>query len=169
MDYQTWPRVVVVDVEGNAAQPPDLIEVAAIPVAAGQPVPSSARSSLIRPPRPITQPAMRVHRITNQDVARAPTWEQIAERVHADLEGAWIAAHNAHTDYGALLRHLPTWRPAAGCGRATDPRSFRNMAVAPWRGVSRPAGCPLHQGEGERRMIQPESLAGNQHLADSVE
>ncbi|WP_327065046.1 3'-5' exonuclease [Kitasatospora sp. NBC_01302] len=112
MDFGTWPRVLVVDVEGNGAQPPDLVEVAAIPMVHGSPVPSSARSTLLRPPNPITPFATRVHRITNQDVATAPTWEQVGARVHADLEGTWIAAHNAHVDYGVLLRHMPQWRPA---------------------------------------------------------
>ncbi|MFE9425249.1 exonuclease domain-containing protein [Kitasatospora sp. NPDC006697] len=112
MDYGTWPRVFVVDVEGNGGQPPELVEVAAIPVVNGRPVPSSARSTLLRPPTPITPFATRVHHITNQAVATAPTWEQVGAQVHADLEGAWIAAHNAHVDYGVLLRHMPDWRPA---------------------------------------------------------
>ncbi|MFG2845365.1 exonuclease domain-containing protein [Kitasatospora sp. NPDC048296] len=112
MDYNTWPRVFVVDVEGNGAQPPDLVEVAAIPVDNGRPDSSAARSTLVRPPRPITQLAVEVHGITNQAVASAPPWAQIGGQVRADLEGAWIAAHNAHVDHGVLLRHLPGWQPA---------------------------------------------------------
>ncbi|GAA1232213.1 hypothetical protein GCM10009665_23060 [Kitasatospora nipponensis] len=112
MDFGTWPRLFVVDVEGNGAQPPDLVEVAAFPVLNGSPVPSSARSTLLRPPNPITPFATRVHHITNQDVADAPTWEQVGPQVHADLQGAWIAAHAAHVDYGVLLRHMPHWQPA---------------------------------------------------------
>ncbi|TQF01335.1 3'-5' exonuclease [Kitasatospora acidiphila] len=128
MDYGTWPRLLVVDVEGNGAQPPDLVEIAAIPVETGSPVPASARSILLRPPHPITPFATRVHRITNQDVATAPTWEQVGDRVHADLEGAWIAAHAAHVDYGVLLRHMPTWQPAGvldtlRLARATYPKA----------------------------------------------
>ncbi|MDH6134276.1 exodeoxyribonuclease X [Kitasatospora sp. MAA4] len=112
MDFGTWPRLFVVDVEGNGATPPDLVEVAAIPIDHGRPVPTSARASLIRPPQPITRFATGVHHITNQDVATAPTWDQIAPAVHADLDGCWIAAHNAHVDYNVLKRHLPTWQPA---------------------------------------------------------
>ncbi|MFJ2868263.1 exonuclease domain-containing protein [Kitasatospora sp. NPDC087314] len=128
MDYGTWPRVFVVDVEGNGAQPPDLVEVAAIPVVNGSPVPSSARSTLLRPPNPITPFARRVHGIRNRDVATAPTWEQVGPQVHADLEGTWIAAHNAHVDYGVLLRHMPDWKPAGvldtlRLARATYPKA----------------------------------------------
>ncbi|MET9611745.1 3'-5' exonuclease [Kitasatospora indigofera] len=112
MDFGTWPRVFVVDVEGNGGQSPDLVEVAAIPVVNGGPVPSSARATLLRPPSPITPFARGVHGIRNQDVAQAPTWEQVGPQVRADLEGVWIAAHAAHVDYGVLLRHMPDWKPA---------------------------------------------------------
>jgi exodeoxyribonuclease X len=110
MDYGTWPRVLVVDVEGNGQQPPDLVELAAIPIEHGSPVPQSLRACLVRPPRPITPFAARVHHITNEDVAAVPAWDQTASKVQADLEGAWIAAHNAHVDYAVLRRHMPDWR-----------------------------------------------------------
>ncbi|WP_030925735.1 3'-5' exonuclease [Streptosporangium amethystogenes] len=110
MDFGTWPELLVVDVEGNGATPPDLVEVAAVRITAGQPVPQLC--TLVQPPRPITAFATRVHRITNHDVADAPRWEQVAPAIQASLQGAWIAAHNAHVDYTALSRHLPGWEPA---------------------------------------------------------
>ncbi|MGW3183788.1 hypothetical protein ACWDD9_31410 [Kitasatospora sp. NPDC001119] len=70
MDYQSRPRVLVVDVEGNGAQPPDLVEVAATPVVAGQPVPSSARSSLIRPPGTSTLPTASSNDMDSESDAR---------------------------------------------------------------------------------------------------
>ncbi|MFF0250177.1 3'-5' exonuclease [Streptosporangium sandarakinum] len=110
MDVGTWPELFVVDVEGNGATPPDLVEVAAVRITGGRPVPTL--HTLVRPPRPITPHATRVHRITNDDVADAPCWEQAAPAIQASLHGAWIAAHNAHVDYRALSRHLPGWEPA---------------------------------------------------------
>ncbi|MEU8203390.1 3'-5' exonuclease [Streptosporangium sp. NPDC049046] len=110
MDFGTWPELFVVDVEGNGATPPDLVEVAAVHIADGRPVPTLC--TLVRPPRPITSFATRVHRITNHDVAEAPRWEQVAPAFQTSLQGAWIAAHNAHVDYAALSRHLPDWEPA---------------------------------------------------------
>lgn len=112
MDFGTWSRLLVVDVEGNGAAPPDLVEVAAIPISDGRPVPEAARCTLVRPPRPISRFATRVHRITNDAVQDAPLWESIAAAVQADLQGAWIAAHNASVDYNVLRRHLPDWQPA---------------------------------------------------------
>ncbi|MFF2612403.1 exonuclease domain-containing protein [Kitasatospora sp. NPDC058046] len=128
MDFGTWPTVFVVDVEGNGGQPPELVEVAAIPVVGGSPVPSSVRSTLLRPPSPITPFARRVHGIRNQDVEQAPTWEKVGPQIHASLEGVWICAHNAHVDYGVLLRHMPDWKPAGvldtlRLARATFPKA----------------------------------------------
>lgn len=131
MDFGTWPRLYVVDVEGNGATPPDLVEVAAIPIVQGRPVPDSARSALIRPAQPITPFATRVHGITNRQVENCPTWADIAPQVRADLTGVWIAAHNASVDYGVLSRHLPGWQPdgvidTLRLARATYPTAPRH-------------------------------------------
>jgi exodeoxyribonuclease X len=38
MTVQSWPhRVLVVDVQGNGTNPPDLVEIAELPVRVGQP------------------------------------------------------------------------------------------------------------------------------------
>jgi exodeoxyribonuclease X len=108
-----WPeRLLVVDVEGNGQEPPDLLELAVVPVVDGRVQAQSVQQSLFRPPRPITHFATGVHHITNQAVESAVAFADVADAVRADLEGAWIAAHNAHVDYGVLTRHLPGWQPA---------------------------------------------------------
>ncbi|MFF1868708.1 exonuclease domain-containing protein [Kitasatospora herbaricolor] len=112
MNPSTWPRLLVVDVEGNGATPPDLVEIAVVPIDGGLARPEQAKCTLVRPPHPITRFATGVHHITNQDVIGAPTWESIAEAVQQDLDGAWIAAHNASVEYTVLGRHLPAWKPA---------------------------------------------------------
>ncbi|MFF9982843.1 3'-5' exonuclease [Streptomyces erythrochromogenes] len=113
MKFETWPsRLLVVDVEGNGANPPDLVEIAAIPIENGHPVPDASRSALIRPPVAISYMATRVHGITNKQVQNAPAWPEVADEVRADLDGAWIAAHNASVEYNVLSRHLPDWKPA---------------------------------------------------------
>jgi exodeoxyribonuclease X len=110
MNLSTWPRrVLVVDVEGNGAQPPDLIEVAAITITGADLGP--ARQWLIRPPTPIHQRVTRIHGITNADVAHAPLWEEVADDIRETLTGAWLVAHNATVEYGCLTRHLPGWKP----------------------------------------------------------
>ncbi|GAA2666627.1 hypothetical protein GCM10010400_29040 [Streptomyces aculeolatus] len=113
MNPTDWPsRLLVVDVEGNGTSQPDLVEVAALPLRTGTPDVSTALAWLIRPPRPVTQHATRVHGITNDQLATCPAWDEVADEVRHVLDGAWIAAHNAGTDYRALARHLPGWEPA---------------------------------------------------------
>lgn len=112
MDYTTWPTVVVVDVEGNGANPPDLVEVATIPVVGGHAQASQAVSHLICPPGPITRFATDIHGLTDAAVASCPPWIEIAEQVRTRLDGVWIAAHNAIVDYRVLSAHLPGWAPA---------------------------------------------------------
>ncbi|MEU0649166.1 MULTISPECIES: hypothetical protein [Streptomyces phaeochromogenes group] len=48
MDFAYWPALLVVDVEGNETNPPDLVEVAALPVQDGAPDKSTAKAWLTR-------------------------------------------------------------------------------------------------------------------------
>lgn len=112
MNYSTWPALLVVDVEGNGTNPPDLVEVAGLPVVDGTPDTSTAGAWLIRPPRPVTPFAAQVHGLTNETLASCPSWREVASEVRGLLGGVWIAAHNAHVDYRVLSAHLPGWRPA---------------------------------------------------------
>jgi DNA polymerase III epsilon subunit-like protein len=112
MNFSTWPPLLVVDVEGNGTTPPDLVEVAALPVVDGRPDTSTAGAWLIHPPRPVTPFAAQVHGLTNEALASRPSWQEVAGHVRGLLGGDWIAAHNAHVDYRVLSAHLPGWRPA---------------------------------------------------------
>lgn len=98
---------VVVDVEGNGQQPPDLVELAAVPVVdgvIGEPV-----SWLVKPESPIKHFATRIHGLTNKDVANCPSFEAITGNVLAALDADALVAHNAHVDLGVLERKLPDW------------------------------------------------------------
>ncbi|MFG2351553.1 3'-5' exonuclease [Streptomyces phaeochromogenes] len=112
MNFASWPALLVVDVEGNGTNPPDLVEVAALPVRDGAPDKTTAKAWLTRPNRPVTAFATRVHGLSNNDLADKPAWAQIAGQVHTFLGTAWICAHSAHTDYRVLRAHLPGWEPA---------------------------------------------------------
>ncbi|MBL1099509.1 3'-5' exonuclease [Streptomyces coffeae] len=112
MNFSSWPSLLVVDVEGNGTTPPDLVEVAALPIREGRPDKSTAGAWLTRPNRPITSFATKVHGLTNDMLAGKPTWEEIANQVHDFLGTSWICAHNAHVDYRVLKAHLPKWEPA---------------------------------------------------------
>lgn len=99
----------VVDVEGNGQQPPDLVELAVVPIVGG--IIGEPHSWLVRPERPIQHFATRIHGLTNQNVADAPAFADIAAEVQQAIEGAVVVAHNAHVDTSVLTRQLPDWKP----------------------------------------------------------
>jgi exodeoxyribonuclease X len=105
-----WTRLtyVVVDVEGNGHQPPDLVELAAVPIVGG--IIEKPTTWLVRPDQPIKYFATRIHGLTNQDVADAPTFAAIKDEVLAALEADALVAHNAHVDVSVLSRKLSAWK-----------------------------------------------------------
>lgn len=107
MTAWTSLRYVVVDVEGNGGQPPELVELAVVPIVGG--VVGEPASWLVKPERPIKYFATRIHGLRNDDVADAPAFAEIADEVRAVLDVPVLIAHNAHIDVGVLRRQLGTW------------------------------------------------------------
>src|SRR5262249_42461385 len=101
----TSQSFVVVDVEGNGQQPPDLVELAAVPVVDG--VIGEALSWLVRPETPIKHFATRIHGLTNKDVADCPPFESVKVDVLMALSHPALVAHNAHVDVDVLQHKLP--------------------------------------------------------------
>lgn len=99
---------VVVDVEGNGHQPPDLVELAAVPIVGGSI--GEPKAWLVRPDQPIKYFATRIHGLSNQDVADAPTFAAIKDDVLAALDAGALVAHNAHVDVSVLQRKLGDWK-----------------------------------------------------------
>lgn len=95
-------RYAVVDVEGNGQQPPDLVELGVLPIVDG--VVGAPATWLVRPARPITSIARKIHGIANDDVANAPDVNEIADEVREALTDAAVIAHNAHVDVDVLAR-----------------------------------------------------------------
>jgi len=83
----------VVDVEGNGQQPPDLVELAVVPVTGD--VIGELTSWLVRPGWPIRYFAARIHGVTNKDVADAPPFATVRDDVLSVLRASAIVAHNA--------------------------------------------------------------------------
>jgi exodeoxyribonuclease X len=102
-------RYAVADVEGNGQQPPDLVELAVLPITDG--VIGESMSWLVKPPRPITYFATRIHRISSKDVASAPAFADIEHEVRRALADRVLVAHNAHIDIAVLGRELDGWEP----------------------------------------------------------
>ncbi|MET8779046.1 3'-5' exonuclease [Nocardia sp. NPDC004654] len=108
----TGKALAVVDVEGNGTTPPEIIEIAILPITARTVAASEMRSWLIRPKTPITPIVTRkVHGITNADVAECPAWSQVAPNIRAMLDERILIAHNATVEHKVLSAHLPGWAP----------------------------------------------------------
>lgn len=99
----------VADVEGNGQQPPDLVELAVLPITDG--TIGEAVSWLVRPPRPIKYMATAVHGIRTRDVAGFPPFAEIDHEVRQALVSRVLVAHNAHVDVSVLKRELGGWEP----------------------------------------------------------
>jgi exodeoxyribonuclease X len=106
-DWKTLTYVVV-DVEGNGQQPPDLVELAVVPVVGG--VTGDPVSWLVKPETPIKHFATRIHGLANKDVADCPRFADIAGHVLAALDADAVVAHNAHVDVDVLRRKLGDWK-----------------------------------------------------------
>jgi exodeoxyribonuclease X len=103
----TTLNYVVVDVEGNGQQPPDLVELAVVPIVGG--VVGEPMSWLVRPLTSIKFFATRIHGLTDKDVVDCPLFEQISGHVLHALNTSALVAHNAHVDVAVLTRKLPDW------------------------------------------------------------
>jgi len=70
--------------------------------------------SLVRPSQPIPQDAMRIHHITNEMVAHAPTWPVVWPTVRGFLTGRIIAIYNEDYDVRLMqqthARYRLPWR-----------------------------------------------------------
>jgi exodeoxyribonuclease X len=100
---------VVVDVEGNGQQPPDLVELAAVPIVGG--VIGEPVSWLVKPETPIKYFATRIHGLSGKDVANCPSFEAVKVDVLVALSHPALVAHNAHVDVDVLSRKLTGWEP----------------------------------------------------------
>lgn len=105
--------LVVVDVEGNGRQPPEIVEIALLDLRPTVPVSvEDIRSWMVRPAQPITRlVTSKVHGISNAAVAAAPTWREVAADVVSMLAGRVLVAHNAVVERRVLAGHLPSFAP----------------------------------------------------------
>ena len=102
-------RLAVVDVETTGLNDDDrIVELAVVIGERGVVV--DTKHWLLNPGRPIPPEATAVHRIRDVDVARAPTFAEIAVEVGEALEGAIPAAFNAPFDRKFVERE---WRAAS--------------------------------------------------------
>lgn len=115
---------VAVDVETTGLSPNDekIIEVCAIKYENG--IETDRLSSLINPAKKIPSRASRVNQITDDMVADAPAFRDIAEKLYDFLDGRTLAAHNARFDMGFLKAEF------SRCGYTFDFSCADTLAIA---------------------------------------
>ena len=104
-------RFWVMDVEGNGASPPEIVEIALVGLAQLE-LQSKRMEWLVRPKVPISPAVTRIHGITDSDVADAPDIDDIADDVMTWTDGARIIGHNVRVELDAISSAIPDWRPA---------------------------------------------------------
>jgi len=104
-------RFIVIDVEGNGQQPPEIVEIAVVTMD-GLSVAGEPRTWLVKPSQPITPIVTRkVHGIKNADVEDAPAFADVEAEVLGLLGDRIPIAHNARVEVDVLARQLPAWQP----------------------------------------------------------
>jgi DNA polymerase-3 subunit epsilon len=98
--------LAIVDLETTGAHPlhDRITEIAVLEVAGGDV--ASEWSTLVNPQTAIPPAIQALTGITNEMVARAPTFEALAEALHERLAGRVFVAHNARFDYGFLRQEF---------------------------------------------------------------
>lgn len=94
---------VVVDVEATGGSPTAggrITELAAVRVSEGRVVDDFV--TLVNPEQPIPQAVTRLTNITDEMVAEAPRFAEMADEIQRRLEGAVFVAHNARFDWSFL-------------------------------------------------------------------
>lgn len=128
------PRLAIVDLETTGADPSrDRITEIAILITEGEQL-IEQWSSLVNPGMPIPQRIQELIGISDEMVADAPPFTDLADTVHAKLSGAVFVAHNARFDYGFLRAAFEAerkhWDAPVMCSvkfsRALDPEHSRH-------------------------------------------
>jgi len=102
--YNPEQLYVVVDIETTGLMTPynRITEVAAVKVKGGEVV--DRFQTLLNPRRPIPRDIQKLTGITNEMVAGAPAFEEIAESLAEFTQGAIFVAHNVGFDYGFIQK-----------------------------------------------------------------
>jgi len=163
---------VCVDIETTGLKVDEghrICEVAAVRGALGGEVTEFA--SLVNPGRPIPQEAAAVSGISNEAVAEAPPFADIASAAHDFLSNAVIVAHNAPFDAGFLQTEFEqtglSLPPAPIVDTTVVAGSVLGLPVRNLPGVARALGLehqPTHRALDDARATREVLLAGLRKL-----
>lgn len=101
---------VVVDVEGTGNNPQEIIELAVVPVRQGR-IAETMHEWMIRPAKPVTNQASKLHGIFDNDLAGKPKFDDVSSEVADILGHHAVVGHNVGVDVQLLKEKLPSWEP----------------------------------------------------------
>lgn len=108
VEYTLNPRqtYVVLDLEttGGTAIYHRITEIGAVKVRSGEVI--ETFQTLVNPGRPIPRQIQQLTGITNEMVASAPSFQEVAESLQEFLKGSILVAHNAAFDYSFLQKEF---------------------------------------------------------------
>jgi DNA polymerase III subunit epsilon len=108
--------LVALDLEGSGAQDHEdeaILEIAIVPLAAGQPDTAAAYTTLINPGRRIPRRPWISPGLTNTALASAPVLAEIEPELARRINGRILVGHNIGVDWRLLHRRHPAITPAA--------------------------------------------------------
>ena len=105
-------KMWAVDVEGNGASPPEIVELAIVQID-GLQLTGKHKHWRFKPKTPITPAVSRIHGIWDSDVAGEPEIEDVADDIQLWLEDLPIVGHNVRVELDILSRSLDDWQPTA--------------------------------------------------------
>lgn len=107
--------LVALDLEGTGPQDPEgeaILEIALVPMVLGHPDADAAFSTLLNPGRRIQYRPWISPGITNEQLGKAPSVEQVGPELITRLKGKTIVGHNVGVDWRLLHHHIPETVPA---------------------------------------------------------
>lgn len=114
-DWTTAP-LIALDLEGSGAQDRDneaILEIAVVPIIAGQPDMPAAYSTLINPGRAIPRRPWISPGLTKDVLAGAPAPAEVEPELARRVDGRAVVGHNVSVDWRLLHRRYPAIAPAA--------------------------------------------------------
>jgi len=112
----TSASLSALDMEGSGAQDHEdeaILEIAIVPLAAGQPDTDAAYTTLINPGRRIPRRPWISPGLTNTALAAAPTPAEVEPELAHRINGHILVGHNIGVDWRLLHRRHPAITPAA--------------------------------------------------------
>lgn len=115
---------LAIDVEGNGQSPQEIIELAIVPIRQSL-IAKPSHVWLIKPTRPVTDRASRIHGIFDSDLADKPEFRDLSSAIANVLGAQAVIGHNVAIDVQLLKVRLPTWEPMV----AIDTLKLAKLAI----------------------------------------